>query len=48
MIEHDMNAALGLADRISVLHHGRLIAEGSSAEVQANREVNRSISGRMQ
>ena len=39
MIEHDMNAALGLADRISVLHLGSLIAEGSSAEVQANAEV---------
>jgi branched-chain amino acid transport system ATP-binding protein len=39
MIEHDMTAALGLADRVSVLHLGRLIAEGTSAEVQANAEV---------
>jgi branched-chain amino acid transport system ATP-binding protein len=39
MIEHDMSAALGLADRVSVLHLGRLIAEGTSAEVQANAEV---------
>jgi branched-chain amino acid transport system ATP-binding protein len=39
MIEHDMTAALGLADRISVLHLGRLIAEGTSPGVQANAEV---------
>jgi branched-chain amino acid transport system ATP-binding protein len=39
MIEHDMTAALGLADRVCVLHLGRLIAEGTSAEVQANAEV---------
>jgi branched-chain amino acid transport system ATP-binding protein len=39
MIEHDMTVALGLADRVSVLHLGRLIAEGTSAEVQANTEV---------
>jgi branched-chain amino acid transport system ATP-binding protein len=39
MIEHDMSVALGLADRVSVLHLGRLIAEGTSAEVQANAEV---------
>ena len=36
MIEHDMDVALGIADRVSVLHHGRIIVEGSSAEVQAD------------
>jgi branched-chain amino acid transport system ATP-binding protein len=39
MIEHDMDVALGLADRVSVLHRGKLIVEGSPAEVQANPEV---------
>ena len=39
MIEHDMDVALGLADRVTVLHHGRVILEGSPQEVQANPEV---------
>ena len=40
-IEHDMNVALQLADRVTVLHQGRKIAEGSAEEVQNNREVQR-------
>jgi branched-chain amino acid transport system ATP-binding protein len=39
MIEHDMDVALGLADRVTVLHRGRVILEGSPSEVQANAEV---------
>ena len=39
MIEHDMDVALALADRVSVLHRGKIIVEGSPAEVQANSEV---------
>ena len=39
MIEHDMDVALALADRVTVLHRGRIILEGSPAEVQANPEV---------
>jgi branched-chain amino acid transport system ATP-binding protein len=39
MIEHDMDVALGLADRVSVLHHGQLIFEGSPDAVEANQEV---------
>ncbi len=39
MIEHDMDVALGLADRVTVLHRGRVILEGSPDEVQANPEV---------
>lgn len=34
MIEHDMDIALGLADRVSVLHHGEVIVEGDSQDVQ--------------
>jgi len=33
MIEHDMDTALDLADRITVLHYGRVIVEGNRAEV---------------
>lgn len=39
LIEHDMDAVFRLADRISVLVYGRIIATGSAAEIRANREV---------
>jgi branched-chain amino acid transport system ATP-binding protein len=39
MIEHDMDVALALADHVTVLHRGRIILEGSPADVQANPEV---------
>ncbi len=36
MIEHDMDVALSLAEAITVLHHGRVIADGTKAEVLAD------------
>jgi branched-chain amino acid transport system ATP-binding protein len=39
MIEHDMDVALGLADRVTVMHRGRVILEGPPGEVQTNPEV---------
>ena len=39
MIEHDMDVALGLADRVTVLHRGRVILEGGPGQVQSNPEV---------
>jgi branched-chain amino acid transport system ATP-binding protein len=39
MIEHDMDVALNLAERVTVLHQGRVILEGSPDEVRANSEV---------
>ena len=39
MIEHDMDVALGLADRVTVMNRGRVMAEGTPAEVQSNSEV---------
>jgi branched-chain amino acid transport system ATP-binding protein len=41
LVEHKMKMILGLSERILVLHHGRLIADGSPAEIQADREVRR-------
>jgi len=37
--EHDMNVVFEIAKRISVLHQGSLIADGTPAEVRANEEV---------
>ena len=39
VIEHDMDAVFGLADRISVLVQGRVIASGAPGEIRANHEV---------
>jgi branched-chain amino acid transport system ATP-binding protein len=39
MIEHDMDVALGLADRVTVLHQGQVILEGSPDEVRSNAQV---------
>ena len=36
MIEHDMDTALDLADRITLLHFGEVVVEGSRAEVVAD------------
>lgn len=39
LVEHDMDAVFKLADRISVLVYGRIIATGSAAEIRANPQV---------
>jgi branched-chain amino acid transport system ATP-binding protein len=36
MIEHDMDTALDMSERITVLHYGSVIVEGTRAEVVAN------------
>ena len=42
MIEHDMDVALDLADRITLLHFGKVIVEGTRAEVVADAARGRS------
>ena len=39
LIEHDMELALGLADRVTCLHNGAAVAEGSPDEIRANERV---------
>ena len=39
LVEHDMDAVFALADRISVLVYGRIIATGTVDEIRSNRDV---------
>jgi branched-chain amino acid transport system ATP-binding protein len=39
IVEHDMEVVMGLADTITVLHYGEVLAEGAPAEIQANPRV---------
>jgi branched-chain amino acid transport system ATP-binding protein len=39
LIEHDMELALGVADRVSCLHNGACVAEGTPEEIKADRRV---------
>ena len=45
LVEHDMDAVFRLADRISVMVNGRLIASGAPQEIKANVEVRRAYLG---
>ena len=39
IVEHDMKVVMQLAETISVLHYGRIIAEGSPGEISKNKKV---------
>jgi len=45
LVEHDMDAVFRLADRISVLVYGRIIATGTPEKIKMNGEVRKAYLG---
>jgi ABC-type branched-subunit amino acid transport system ATPase component len=39
IVEHDMQVVMELAQRITVLHYGEVLAEGTPAEIRQNPRV---------
>jgi branched-chain amino acid transport system permease protein len=45
VVEHDMDAIFELAERITVLHEGQVLAEGTPEEIQKNSFVQEAYLG---
>lgn len=45
IVEHDMDLVMSLCDRILVMHHGKLLFQGTPAEVQSSVEVQQAYLG---
>ncbi len=45
IVEHDMDVIFGICDLITVLHLGKILAQGSAADIQSNAEVVRAYLG---
>jgi branched-chain amino acid transport system ATP-binding protein len=48
IIEHDMDVVFSIADRITVLHHGEILATGLPEEIKENREVKDAYLGELE
>lgn len=46
LVEHDMKFVMSVSKKISVLHEGKVLAEGSPEEIRSNEEVQRVYLGR--
>jgi branched-chain amino acid transport system ATP-binding protein len=45
LVEHNMNIVMNVSDRITVMHQGRVLAEGSPAEIRASEAVQHAYLG---
>jgi branched-chain amino acid transport system ATP-binding protein len=45
LVEHNMNVVMSVSDRITVMHQGQVLAEGSPSEIAANSTVQRAYLG---
>ncbi len=45
LVEHNMSIVMNISDRISVMHQGRLLAEGDPQQIAANQDVQRAYLG---
>ncbi len=48
IIEHDMDVVFSLADRITVLHYGKILATGTPNEIKQNQEVKDAYLGELE
>lgn len=47
LVEHNMGVVMNYCDRITVMHQGRILAEGTPAEITANVEVQNAYLGKL-
>jgi branched-chain amino acid transport system ATP-binding protein len=45
LVEHKMKLVMGISDRVTVLHHGQVLADGTPDEIRANRLVQETYLG---
>jgi branched-chain amino acid transport system ATP-binding protein len=45
LVEHKMRVVMNISDRVTVLHQGQVLAEGSPAEIRANERVQQTYLG---